>query len=333
MIRTTRSVIVQNKNYKFGFTIVELLIVVVVIGIISTISLVAYSGVTQSAAVAVLKSDLKSAQTTLELVRIETGSYLDEDEDDKLSGSGDTVLEYTLSGSTYCLTASSFRAGTSYYVDSASGGVAIEGACDGHEASGLIPEQVQLGPVIASPQSLPTAYMMGDEYSYGLLATGDGPVSFSVTGGSLPAGLTLNQVTGAITGYVASGGLGTTNFAITATDSTGSSTKNFNIKGHPFDSCNDPLPSSFEPVFTSGLTIQAYVTLCGASSPIVVMPTMVAYFDNGDGVARILGTVSNGYLQSSLITAQEACSGVSVRYSWGSWTSEWIDVNVSNLEC
>ena len=48
-----------------GFTIVELLIVIVVIGILAAITVVAYTGIQQRARVAVLMSDLKQAQTQL----------------------------------------------------------------------------------------------------------------------------------------------------------------------------------------------------------------------------------------------------------------------------
>jgi len=48
-----------------GFTIVELLIVIVVIGIIATIVAVSYSGITESARLTSLKSDLQAANTSL----------------------------------------------------------------------------------------------------------------------------------------------------------------------------------------------------------------------------------------------------------------------------
>jgi len=46
------------KNKQSGFTIVELLIVIVVIAILATITFVAYGGIQRSAAEATLKSDL-----------------------------------------------------------------------------------------------------------------------------------------------------------------------------------------------------------------------------------------------------------------------------------
>jgi hypothetical protein len=55
-------------------------------------------------------------------------------------------------------------------------------------------------------------------YSQTIQATGYAPLSFSVTSGTLPAGLNLNSTTGAITG-TPQGPLATSNFTITVTDS------------------------------------------------------------------------------------------------------------------
>ena len=58
-----------------AFTIVELLIVIVVIGILAAIITVAFNGVTRNAAVAALQADLKQAATTLELHKIDNSTY------------------------------------------------------------------------------------------------------------------------------------------------------------------------------------------------------------------------------------------------------------------
>src|SRR5690606_38518994 len=58
-----------------GFTIVELLIVIVVIAILATITIISYNGITKLAKESSLKSDLRTGATALEIVRIESGKY------------------------------------------------------------------------------------------------------------------------------------------------------------------------------------------------------------------------------------------------------------------
>jgi len=62
----------MNKKYfyKSGFTIVELLVVIVVIGILATITIVSFNGINQKAIVASLQSDLSNAATTLKLYQV-----------------------------------------------------------------------------------------------------------------------------------------------------------------------------------------------------------------------------------------------------------------------
>ncbi len=58
-----------------GFTIVELLIVVVVIGVLAAIVIVAYNGITASANDAAVRSDLANIVKRLEIQKVEDGSY------------------------------------------------------------------------------------------------------------------------------------------------------------------------------------------------------------------------------------------------------------------
>lgn len=58
-----------------GFTIVELLIVIVIIGILAAITIVAYNGIQDRTKVSKSQSDLKSMQKLLELYRADNGVY------------------------------------------------------------------------------------------------------------------------------------------------------------------------------------------------------------------------------------------------------------------
>ena len=58
-----------------GFTIIELLIVIVIIGILVAITAVSYNGVTKSAKESALKSELKRISTSLELHKAKNGTY------------------------------------------------------------------------------------------------------------------------------------------------------------------------------------------------------------------------------------------------------------------
>lgn len=84
-----------------GFTIVELLIVIVVIGILAAIIIVAYGGVTGSARNSKRASDLEAIQKALELYHADNNGY-------PLCGSSSPSLSpysFTTGTATSCLTA------------------------------------------------------------------------------------------------------------------------------------------------------------------------------------------------------------------------------------
>lgn len=65
----------QLLNPNRGFTIVELLIVIVVIGILAAITIVAYNGIQQRARVATVSSDLEGAAKQLAMDQVTASSY------------------------------------------------------------------------------------------------------------------------------------------------------------------------------------------------------------------------------------------------------------------
>lgn len=123
-------------SVKLGFTIVELLIVIVVIGILAAITVVSYTGIQTNAAAAALKSDLTQAKTKLDLYKVTNSDQYpatEQDTKDVLGLDPDTKVEYTPTPdhTSYCITLSSNQAKTAFHIDGTTGAIA-DGACSGH---------------------------------------------------------------------------------------------------------------------------------------------------------------------------------------------------------
>lgn len=114
-----------------GFTIIELLVVIVIIGILATISVISFNGIQQRAASTVLMSDLKNASAQLEIDKFSNNEQYAATAAG-LKASPGTTYQYTTTGSTYCLSATSDRSGvTPYYVASTNLSL-TSGVCPGH---------------------------------------------------------------------------------------------------------------------------------------------------------------------------------------------------------
>src|SRR5665647_1914491 len=117
-----------------GFTIVELLIVIVVIGILATLTIVAYTGIQDRAKTASLQSDLEQASKQLEIYKFSasTGEQypvnLATAALKATSGNSYTYQVNNASPASYCL--SEFVGSTSYYITNTNT-IPAEGTCSG----------------------------------------------------------------------------------------------------------------------------------------------------------------------------------------------------------
>ncbi|MBL8159087.1 carbohydrate binding domain-containing protein [Candidatus Saccharibacteria bacterium] len=117
---------ISIRRHGAGFTIVELLIVIVIIGILAVIAIGAFSRAQDQARTATIQSDLKSAAKQLEQAKADTGNY-------PATGSGlpaspNTTYQYTYNAGsdTYCLTGLN---GSSVYRVSSENRSPVSGNC------------------------------------------------------------------------------------------------------------------------------------------------------------------------------------------------------------
>jgi prepilin-type N-terminal cleavage/methylation domain-containing protein len=144
-------------NNKKGFTIVELLIVIVVIGILAAITIIAFNGVQQKAVASSMQSDLDNASKQLKIDQVTTGSFpttvAAANNGQGLKVSANTTYRYTVNNATnpqtFCLTAVN---GSTFYMITDSSTPAV-GSC-ANVAQGATVTSSSL-PSSSSPGSLP----------------------------------------------------------------------------------------------------------------------------------------------------------------------------------
>jgi prepilin-type N-terminal cleavage/methylation domain-containing protein len=129
------------KRSNTGFTIVELLIVIVVIGILAAITIVAYNGIQERARVSSVSSALSQAAKKLAVYQIDNPDVYPADKTALdaigISDTTSVTYQYTRTSSTpntYCLTATT---GTTSYKFSNTSTSPSAGACPGHGVGGV----------------------------------------------------------------------------------------------------------------------------------------------------------------------------------------------------
>jgi prepilin-type N-terminal cleavage/methylation domain-containing protein len=120
-----------------GFTIVELLIVIVVIAVLAAISTIAYTGIQQRARASVAQAEVSSVKKKLDVYRATYGMYPDSG---NLAAAGVTSsstvsYQYQGDGEEFCLTAT--VADVSYKISQNT--IAQKGGCAGHGQGGVAP--------------------------------------------------------------------------------------------------------------------------------------------------------------------------------------------------
>ena len=130
----------RMKKRAYGFTIVELLIVIVVIAILAAISIIAYRGIQDRANDSSARSAARQAATKLQVAFAENDTYPASLSSIGITNAGSTTYQYkynnTVSPSTFCVTATTNN--KSYYVSNTTT-TPTEGGCSGHGQGGQQP--------------------------------------------------------------------------------------------------------------------------------------------------------------------------------------------------
>lgn len=130
----------RKRQVQDGFTIVELLIVVVVIAILAAIAIVSYNGIIHRAHITELQSEAQTLAKQIAIDYVSRGSYPGTASSFNggagLKYSPDLTVEYTSNaGTSYCMTVSSVKANVSVMYDLTTGNP-VEGVCPGHVGLG-----------------------------------------------------------------------------------------------------------------------------------------------------------------------------------------------------
>ena len=137
-----------------GFTVIEMLIVIGVIGILAGLLAVGYRGVQTNAVNTTTKTDATNIGDQVELAFVKAGKFpLSMDELGQIKKDSGTTVTYQSNGSAYCLEVGSIKTGTKKFTLRDDANIA-EGTCSGWVPSSGV---VTLNPPEATISSLATS--------------------------------------------------------------------------------------------------------------------------------------------------------------------------------
>ena len=124
---------------KTGFTIVELLIVIVVIAILAAITIVAFNGIQERARISSVSSALSQANKKIALFQVDNpGQYPADLSSLGITNTADVSYQYSVNNTTnpatYCITATN---GSTSYKSSSASSTPSSGGCAGHGVGGV----------------------------------------------------------------------------------------------------------------------------------------------------------------------------------------------------
>jgi prepilin-type N-terminal cleavage/methylation domain-containing protein len=125
--------LIRPRSTSRGFTIVELLIVIVVIAILAAITIVSYNGIARRSEISALQSSLRQTANKLNLIKVDSNDIYPATLPVGMPASGSTY-ELTYNRNTnvsFCLTAVSKKTTSLVYRINESGAVET-GYCPGH---------------------------------------------------------------------------------------------------------------------------------------------------------------------------------------------------------
>jgi prepilin-type N-terminal cleavage/methylation domain-containing protein len=298
-----------------GFTIVELLIVVVIIGILAAITLVAYNGAQTRASIAAVKSDLNQAGKLVENYQTLNGQYPTElslvNGGNGFAASRGNSIEYTATGaSAYCMTVSR---GTITYRQASGSFDSQPGACPGHGPA--LPAQIAEYNVANYPNTT-TTYPIA-------ISTPLQPTDILVT--------ILKEHYAVWDAYVAIDGVQVPTH-LTKSLGTGARVMDITVSTGLTSSSNVTLRTDGSPADLS------YYILRGVRNPSALTSTVAGWVGDGDdgnkpgGFVRTIPaqTLKSGQI-AILAVDVLSTSGVSFPYDSTPIASEWVVDNSSAL--